>query len=345
MDTPIARALACLQAGRGFVWAVITDRQGSAPRGRGARMLVLPEGQCGSLGGGALEARVLALARCAELRPHLEEFQLSGGEPGVSGALCGGRCQVLIAPVCPTAQALAVFQAAAEAERTGRQAWFVYVLSEGAEAPPFQLLLGTPQGLLGQAQGDQAMQRLAAGTPGQIGLHGDSLPGWRCLADPIQSGGRLILFGGGHVSLETARLAQRAEFQVVVVDDRPAFANPARFPGCKTWVTEEFRDLDHLQVGPEDSLVIVTRDHVWDQTVLAWALGKKVAYLGMMGSRAKRDAVYAALRRAGWDSRALEAVRCPVGLSIGAQTPAEIAVSIVAQLIQSRAQRRQAGIQ
>lgn len=343
MDTPIAQALACLLAGRRFVWTVITDRQGSAPRGRGARMLVLPEGQCGSLGGGALEARVLALARDKGLRPHLEEFQLSGGEPGVSGSLCGGRCQVLIAPVCPTAQALTVFQAAAEAERAGWQAWFVYVLAEAAEAPPFQLLLGSRQGVLGQVQGDQALQRLAAGSPSQIDLHGGSLPGWHCLADPIQGGGRLVLFGGGHVSLETARLAQRVEFQVVVVDDRPEFANPARFPGCRTWVTEGFQDLDRLQVGPEDSLVIVTRDHVWDQTVLAWALGKNAAYLGMMGSRAKRDAVYAALRRTGCDGAALEAVHCPVGLSIGAQTPEEIAVSIVAQLIESRAQRRQAG--
>ncbi len=344
MDTPIAQALACLQAGRGFVWTVITDRQGSAPRGRGARMLVLPEGQCGSLGGGALEARVLALARAQGLMPHLEEFQLSGGEPGVSGSLCGGRCQVLLAPVSATGQALAVFQTAAEAERTGRQAWFVYILSEVAGAPAFQLLLGTQEGLLGQVRGDQALRRLAAGTPGQIDLHGGSLPSWRCLADPIQSGGQLFLFGGGHVSLETARLAQRVEFQVVVVDDRPEFANPARFPGCMTFLTEGFRDLDRLQVGPEDSLVIVTRDHVWDQTVLAWALGKQAAYLGMMGSRAKRDAVYAALRRAGYDGQALEAVHCPVGLSIGAQTPAEIAVSIVAQLIQSRAQRRRSGI-
>lgn len=344
MDTPIAQALACLQAGRGFVWTVITDRQGSAPRGRGARMLVLPEGQWGSLGGGALEARVLALARAQGLRPRLEELQLSGGEPGVSGFLCGGRCQVLLAPVSPTEQALAVFQAAAEAERTGLRAWFVYVLSEKAEVPAFQLLLGTQTGRLGQVQGDPALRRLVAGTPGQIDLHGGSLPGWRCLADPIESGGRLLLFGGGHVSLETARLAQRVEFQVVVVEDRPEFANPARFPGCITWVTEEFRDLDRLQVGPEDSLVIVTRDHVWDQTVLAWALGKKVSYLGMMGSRAKRDAVYAALRRAGYDGQTLEAVHCPVGLSIGAQTPAEIAVSIVAELVQCRARRRQPGI-
>lgn len=151
---------------------------------------------------------------------------------------------------------------------------------------------------------------------------------------------RLILCGGGHVSLEVAHIAARLEFEVCVVDDRAEFANEARFPMARQVLCMPFPEaLDRLGGGENDYFVILTRGHAFDRTCLEWVLGHRYAYVGMIGSKIKVATVMKALREAGIPQERLDGVRSPVGLAIGAQTPAEIAVSIAAQLVQERARR------
>lgn len=148
---------------------------------------------------------------------------------------------------------------------------------------------------------------------------------------------RLILCGGGHVSLELAYIAARLEFEVVVIDDRPEFANGERFPMAHQVLCMPFEAaLDQLGSRDSDFYAILTRGHAFDKDCLAHVLGGRYAYVGMIGSRTKVAAVYKALREEGFSQEMLDGVHSPIGLSIGGQTPAEIAVAIAAQLVQVR---------
>ena len=151
---------------------------------------------------------------------------------------------------------------------------------------------------------------------------------------------RLILCGGGHVSLEVAHIARRLEFELVVIDDRPEFASRERFSMAGQVVCAPFLEaLDALGSRESDYYVILTRGHAHDRDCLEHVLRGKYAYAGMIGSRTKVAAVKAALEAAGIAREILDGVHSPIGLSIGAQTPAEIAVSIAAELVQERARR------
>lgn len=150
---------------------------------------------------------------------------------------------------------------------------------------------------------------------------------------------RLYLFGAGHVARQTALLAALVDFRVTVLDDRKEFANPERFPDA-----EEVRVLESFETAMQDLpipagsfLLILTRGHSHDRTVLAQALQTEAGYIGMIGSRNKRNTIYSSLLAEGFSQKDLDRVFCPVGLEIQAESPSEIGISIVAQLIQQRA--------
>lgn len=159
---------------------------------------------------------------------------------------------------------------------------------------------------------------------------------------------RIIVFGGGHVSRELVKLCLGVDFPVTVLDDRPEFANSERFPGSDIRVPVSLAEkdaaacLENLGIGPRDGIVIVTRGHAHDRDVLAAALETRAGYIGMIGSKSKRAAVYASLRDSGVSAERLAFVHSPIGLAIGADTPQEIAVSIASELIQWRKQARDA---
>ena len=149
---------------------------------------------------------------------------------------------------------------------------------------------------------------------------------------------RLILCGGGHVSLELAHIAGRLEFELIVIDDRPEFANEGRFPMAQRVICAPFLEaLAELGSREDDYYCLLTRGHVHDRDCLEHVLRGRYAYIGMIGSRAKVAAVKDSLAAAGFAREALDGVCAPIGLPIGGQTPAEIAVSIAARLVQVRA--------
>lgn len=151
---------------------------------------------------------------------------------------------------------------------------------------------------------------------------------------------RLILCGGGHVSLEVAYMASHLEFEVVIIDDRAEFANPERFPMAAQVLCKPFLEaLDELGSRSDDYYVILTRGHAFDGDCLAKVLQGDYAYVGMIGSKIKVAAVMKRMKELGFHANVLAGVHSPVGLQIGAQTPAEIAVSIAAELVRERARR------
>ena len=149
---------------------------------------------------------------------------------------------------------------------------------------------------------------------------------------------RLILLGGGHVSLALYEAARQVDFAVTVVDDRPAFASYTRFPEAREVLCDSFENaLPRLNIGAGDFVCVLTRGHRDDVTCMKYLLRRnEPRYLGMIGSHRRVKGLFALLTEEGYDQERIGRVHAPIGLSIGAVTPAEIAVSILAELIAAR---------
>lgn len=152
---------------------------------------------------------------------------------------------------------------------------------------------------------------------------------------------RLILLGGGHVAKAVSEFADKVEFDIVVVDDRPDFANPIRFPEAKRTICDSFeKAIEALQISSYDYVAVLTRGHKHDADCLRKVLtGNMPFYLGLIGSRRRVSGLKNVLLEEGFDADRLESIHTPIGLSIGAATPSEIGISIVAELIQCRREK------
>jgi xanthine dehydrogenase accessory factor len=159
----------------------------------------------------------------------------------------------------------------------------------------------------------------------------------RAAEESLAQAPRVILCGAGHVSYYIARYARGVHFRVTVCDDRSEYANPQRFPDADEIVVEDVeRTFDRIQVDDRSYIVIVTRGHKCDATVLEQALKTRARYIGMIGSRRKTLTILEKLRDKGVPQEQLDRVYSPIGLSIGAVTPEEIALSIVCELVKIR---------
>ena len=155
--------------------------------------------------------------------------------------------------------------------------------------------------------------------------------------EPIEGTPTLCLFGAGHVAQPLARMAKAAGFRVEVVDDRVKFANRERFPDADLVLVEDFTEAaGHMTIGRNTYAVVVTRGHKGDSEALASVIGRGLRYVGLLGSRPKLVHLVSGLEEKGAAREALGEIRCPVGLEIGARSPEEIAVSILAEMIAIR---------
>lgn len=339
MGSIFAEAAALCAAGTPFVWASIIKQDGSTPRSAGSKMIILEDQNISTIGGGGMEGQVIDTARRDVLpsgKPQILYYHMSGDANATLGLACGGDCEVLLAPISRENES--VFSAAAEAERSGTPAWLFYILDERENSPePFQLCvnIGCKQ-LVGKFTGNPKFARDILLNPIRVAIHGDSVDGIRYLVDDVGSLPQMYLFGAGHVSCEVARLAAGTGFHVTVIDDRADYANSARFPDCDCIVVDDFCRLPPLPLDDRSYVVIMTRGHSHDREVLEWAIDKPHQYLGMIGSKTKRDGLYRQLNAKGIPMDKLQAVKCPIGLSIYAETPAEIAVSVMAEVIMER---------
>lgn len=153
--------------------------------------------------------------------------------------------------------------------------------------------------------------------------------------------GRVYIFGGGHVAQALVPALAAVDFRCVVLEDREDFCRPELFPGVEeTRLIQNGDPAAYAGITAEDYVAVMTRGHKDDLTVQAQALKTPAKYIGVIGSRKKTAAVFARLRDMGYTDADLQRITTPIGLSIKAETPAEIAVSIAAQLIQLRAETK-----
>ena len=325
------------------VLATVGSQSGSTPRVAGARMLVRADGSIhGTIGGGMVEAEAIrAAAECCVNKQGLHRhFDLSNDAAAVTDMICGGAMELYLEYIEPSAENKQYFEKLEDALQDRRR---VVAVSSLDGAVPRLFIDSRGQCSHGSLEAGlrQKLEESAAA------LSGATLINWQgntFLLSAFAVGGQLVLVGAGHVAACTAEAAARVGFQVMVLDDRAEFANRERFPQASAIrVLSNFNScLDGLAIDKDSYIVIVTRGHMHDQEVLEQALRTRAAYIGMIGSRRKRNAIYAQLLDKGIKEAQLEQVRCPIGMAIEADTPEEIAVSIVGELIYQRATGRRA---
>jgi xanthine dehydrogenase accessory factor len=155
--------------------------------------------------------------------------------------------------------------------------------------------------------------------------------------EPILTPPALYIFGGGHIALALTKMGKLCGFNITVIDDRAEFAHAERFPEAEVILAEDFtKSFPQVKIDKSSYIVIVTHGHRHDEVVLEWVVGTPARYIGMIGSKTKNETIYSHLLAKGITREQLDRVHAPIGLEIGAQTPEEIAVSILAELIKIR---------
>lgn len=298
------------RAGGGGALATVARTAGSTPVPIGTKMLIGASGRLeGSVGGGCVEADVIdAVAEARARGPIVRIHHLNADLAGDLGLSCGGTVHIVVEPLVP-------------------DSGYVEALEQAAAAVTGTLTTG-----LDWSAGP--VKRFGAESVGTRDPPAELSSDGRTLVERLLRPPRVIVFGAGHVGRAVALAASAAGFRVVVVDDRREFADPARFPPeVSVHAASNAEALAAVPLAGDDAIVIATRGHRHDATILERVAASAAGYVGLLGSRRKQAVVTQALERAGVPRTALERVRVPVGLPIGAVTPEEIAVSIVAELI------------
>lgn len=327
MKTLLATMKQNLEAGEPLVLATVVDADGSTPRGAGARMLVGRNGLlCGTVGGGAVEHRCLEYAK-EVLQSGIsreEDFSLTPQDLHGLGMVCGGRVRILLQYI-PAADAhtLSVIGQVLPALEAGGELWLINDISRGGAMSVYR-------------KADAPRQLHSYLTKKPLRVQEDGLD---VFLEQIGTVGTVYIFGAGHVGRELQPLLSKLGFRCTVVDDRPEFADPAQFPTADHVICADFETVkNYVNLKTEDYACIMTRGHAHDTLVLTQVLAANPRYVGLMGSRRKIAAVHEVLRKEGFSEQQISKVTAPIGLPIGAQTPAEIAVSVAAQLIAIRAE-------
>ena len=336
-----------LDNGRAMAWARIVRQIGSSPRAAGVGCLVMDDGAViGTIGGGRVEYEVTkkAVENFAARRPFWLHLELTGAEASTKKMICGGVVDVYTEYLVPENEAVcSFFHRLGNQLREGKRGVLLTLLTEEDDSSERHVFLGQDGALIGEIRGlvpeeEQKTRWLEANETalGEVAGVG------RIFVQPMEPEDVLYLFGAGHVSACLAPVAKMIGFHVSVIDDREELCHRGRFPQADELMVLSYTEaFDRIVVSPFSYLVIVTRGHIHDLKVLRAALRKSPAYIGMIGSKSKIASLYKILLQEGVSGEDLQNVHAPIGLDIGAESPAEIAVGIAAELIQVRAARRQ----
>ncbi len=329
--------------------ATLIARVGSAPRAVGAKYLIKGDGtSVGSIGGGCVEAEVWQEAqKVMEKREgRILHFELTSEQLAEGGLICGGNINIFLEPLRD--EFLDIYKEAARVRQKGGAAILATLVSvddafyKGAGSKTLLKTSGEKIGSL--LDGSELEKKILSESevilkekrPKVLALSSKNRK-MEVLLEPIFSEPTVYLFGGGHISEQVAPLAKQVHFKVVVIDDREMFANRSRFPEADEVIVSEFEKcFDQLSIDDSSYIVIVTRGHLYDGLVLEQAVRSNARYIGMIGSKKKIRTLYQNLMEKGMKKEVLDQVHAPIGIDINSETPEEIAVSIVAQLIKVR---------
>jgi xanthine dehydrogenase accessory factor len=336
-----------LELGLPCVYCAVVETRGSTPQKAGATMLVYPDGsQHGTLGGGCVEAEVKQKSLAALIAGGNAEvltFSLDDNYGWDDGLICGGRMTMLMAPLDSARQSAnrayyAKYQALVE---SGKGCTEAVVLKNQGPLPAGARYLFDSRGQLAALLGPSGAE--AEGIAGQLTplaeRPGPSLKQGIAFL-PTLPRVTLLIVGGGHVGKAVAELAATVDFEVAIVDDRESYASVSRFPLARERIVGEIgptlAKLKESSIDRSTYCLIVTRGHAHDEEALFHLAECKAAYVGMIGSKRKIKLIFEDLIAKGITPESLARVHAPLGFDIGSQTVAEIAISILAELIACR---------
>ena len=316
----------------------VVANSGSTPRGAGAMMAVLADGRsAGTIGGGAVEyeAQKQAVKMFDSKQPRIDACPLSSYDVADLGMICGGSVTVFYEYLDPEDRHIPeLFTHMRAALDKNENAWLIRRFERGKAA---ETAIFDGGGLrFAVSMKEDEIKPLLKTAPVFTGAE------IQYYTEPLARAGRVYVFGGGHVAQELVPVLSHVGFTVSVYEDRENFAIAELFPGAAEVIHHDFLNIsDKITICESDYAVIVTRGHQYDYEVLAQMLTTRARYIGCIGSARKMESIKRRLIGDGISEDALNRLYSPIGLKIKAETPAEIAVSIAAEMILFRADRWQ----
>lgn len=322
-----------LERGGKAVLCTVIDNRGACPRGKGAHMLVSEKSKTiGTVGGGRVEyeAEIKAKELLETGKSFVREYGIYSEQTADAGMISGSVTILFqymdknFADFCGRGLALI---------DKHNDAWIVTRISPDFKwEMGFYTLAGGFEGING---GDEFMPLLM-----RKAKQNKNKDGFRLYAEPISLSGQVYLFGGGHVAQAVASLLHSVGFRYILIEEREQFALPELFPAAEKILLCGFDDISkETAITQNDFVLIMTRGSQNDYALQVQVLQTPACYIGVIGSAEKYDLLCARLAKDGFPQSEIDRIITPVGLPINAETPAEIAVSIVAQMIQVRAER------
>lgn len=344
-------ALEEIDNGRDCVIATIVSVKGSSPRHLGTRFLVRRDGSIvGTIGGGLFEANVQQFAASALQHgtSHRALFSFQGTDAQSTQMICGGQAEVLVEFVDAQDEAARELFLQLCKMNSLRNPGYLFTridIDPGGEKRGSMLhLLADEKGSRtgGFPEDDEAVNAVPQRRllkPAQL----MSIPGlqYPVFLESLHPRGTVYIFGAGHVGACVAHLAGYVDFRVVVIDDRSEFADREKIPEADEVVAVNSFDsfFADRSLDEDAYVVIVTRGHAHDKLVLTHALQTHAGYIGMIGSRRKTNLIYQSLLMEGFTQEELQRVHSPIGLPLGGETPEEIGVSIIGEMIEMRSRK------
>ncbi len=326
-----------LEQGQSFVLVSVILTVGSTPRGNGARMAVFEDGHVkGTIGGGAVEYMSIQKAKdiLKSKQSGIESYDLSHGNAKDIGMVCGGTVTVCFQYVEPTSGFLGLTDVILNVLDQNMDSWLVTEIVDGI--PVETGIYDATNGL--QYLPESTLNKIRFGFKGQsLWIEGN--PSY--FIDPLTTAGYAYIFGGGHVAQALVPVIAGVGFKPVIYEDREEFTHEELFESVYKTVLGKYTEInENIHIGEKDYVIVMTRGHQSDFEVLTQVLKTPACYIGVMGSRTKIAVTRERLLVQGFTKKDMERIHTPIGLAIKAQTPAEIAISVAAELILTRANIR-----
>ena len=330
-----------------FAIATVVKTKGSTPQKTGSKLLIKNDGSSvGTLGGGCVEGDIWFAATeilKSKAKSEYKEYFLNEDIAARDGLVCGGTMYFLIEPFYQDNLFNSFANNVVEAYSGKKPVGLATLINKQNSSTGQKIYFdstGNPSGSFNDKQIDaevynSILDLLPYGKSKMIDIDKDHA----VFIETYASHPTLILIGGGHISKSLAPLAQSVGFKMIVIDDREDFANPERFPEAECTIVSDYKNAfssNQFEVNKNSMIVIATRGHNFDDIALESAINTNAGYIGLVGSERKAIMIFEQLLSRGIDIAKLKTINTPIGLDIKAATPEEIAVSIIAELIQYR---------
>ena len=332
------KAAELLNTGQNIALITVISTAGSTPGKVGYKMLLWSKEQetLGTIGGGFVEAEIIGSAKNMLPTPDNKVVKITLGKTeDDERGICGGSIEFLIETF--DKKALPLFKHLTGAIENADKSVLLSVISPGR--PPEKSLLQNASQISAAAHIDlspetsESIQKLITR---EESAKISAENGTQLFIETVAGPPMVFLFGAGHLAWYIAQYAKSLNFRITVCDDRPEFANKERFPNADIIVESFATVFDKININKNSYIVIVTKGHKHDEIVLEQAVRTNAKYIGMIGSKRKVLTIFKHLQEKGIPQETLSKVHSPIGISIGAVTPEEIALSIVCELVKIR---------